>query len=428
MTLQVLHKETKSLITTRYDGRNEIKMNNKVELKKAIITSFYIIAIVICIFGIVQYKQYKTYTSNLNKKILSIITKINEKYPDISQNEIMDILNNKEEVDISTLREFGIDAEEESIIFENERYFLTYLILDLSILVTLAITMILVFLVYNHSKDKKLEEITRYMEEINSGKYKLDIEDNTEDELSILKNEVYKTTIMLKEIAENSKQDKVNLKNSLSDISHQLKTPLTSISIMLDNILDNPEMNKETRDEFIKDIKREIININFLVNSLLKLSKLDANSVKFINKEEKVENIINESIKNVSTLCDLKDIKINVIGQVESEICCDLKWQVEAITNILKNAIEHTKVNSKIDITYEKNKIYTQIKIKDYGVGISEKDLPHIFDRFYKGEKSSSESVGIGLALAKSIIESTGGYVEAESEEGKGTIFTIKYF
>lgn len=392
MTLQVLHKETKSLITTRYDGRNEIKMNNKVELKKAIITSFYIIAIVICIFGIVQYKQYKTYTSNLNKKILSIITKINEKYPDISQNEIMDILNNKEEVDISTLREFGIDAEEESIIFENERYFLTYLILDLSILVTLAITMILVFLVYNHSKDKKLEEITRYMEEINSGKYKLDIEDNTEDELSILKNEVYKTTIMLKEIAENSKQDKVNLKNSLSDISHQLKTPLTSISIMLDNILDNPEMNKETRDEFIKDIKREIININFLVNSLLKLSKLDANSVKFINKEEKVENIINESIKNVSTLCDLKDIKINVIGQVESEICCDLKWQVEAITNILKNAIEHTKVNSKIDITYEKNKIYTQIKIKDYGVGISEKTY-HTFLKDFIKEKNPQVKV-----------------------------------
>lgn len=428
MILQVLHKETKSLITTRYDGRNEIKMNNKVELKKAIIISFYIIAIVICIFGIVQYKQYKTYTINLNEKILSIITKVNEKYPNISQNEIMEILNNKEDIDISTLREFGIDAEEESIIFENERYFLTYLILDLSILVALAITIILVFLVYNHSKDKKLEEITRYMEEINNGKYKLDIEDNTEDELSILKNEVYKTTIMLKEIAENSKQDKVNLKNSLSDISHQLKTPLTSISIMLDNVLDNPEMDKETRNEFIKDIKREIININFLVNSLLKLSKLDANSVKFINKEEKVGNIIKESIKNVSTLCDLKDIKINVIGQAECEICCDLKWQVEALTNILKNAIEHSKTTSKIDIICEQNKIYTELKIRDYGVGISEKDLPHIFERFYKGEKSLSESVGIGLALAKSIIESTGGYVEAESEEGKGTIFTIKYF
>ncbi len=428
MILQVLQEKTKSLITTRYDGRNEIKMKNKIELKKTIIISFYIIAIVICIFGIVQYKQYKTYTSNLNEKILSIITKINEKYPDITQNEIMDILNNKEEVDILVLREFGIDAEKESIIFENEKYFLTYLILDLSILVALAITMILVFLVYNHSKDKKLEEITRYMEDINSGKYKLDIEDNTEDELSILKNEVYKTTITLKEIAENSKQDKANLKDSLSDISHQLKTPLTSISIMLDNVLDNPEMNKETRNEFIKDIKREIINVNFLVNSLLKLSKLDANSVKFINKEEKVENIINESIKNVSILCDLKDIKINVIGQVESEICCDLKWQVEALTNILKNAIEHSKVSSNVDIICEQNKIYTEIKIKDYGVGISEKDLPHIFERFYKGEKSSSESVGIGLALAKSIIESNGGYVEAESEEWKGTIFTIKYF
>lgn len=116
---------------------------------------------------------------------------------------------------------------------------------------------------YNNSKDEKLKEITRYIEEINNKNYKLDIEDNTEDELSILKNEVYKTTIMLKETAENSVQDKVNLKDSLSDISHQLKTPLTSITIMIDNILENPEMDKETRIEFVKDIKREIINVIF---------------------------------------------------------------------------------------------------------------------------------------------------------------------
>ena len=147
--------------------------------------------------------------------------------------------------------------------------------------------MLIVFLKYNNSKDKKLKEITQYIEEINRKNYKLNIDDNTEDELSILKNEVYKTTIMLKEQAENSLNDKVNLKNSLSDISHQLKTPLTSITIMLDNIIDNPNMDQETRSEFIKDVKREITNINFLVQALLKLSKFDTNTIKFTNKEEK---------------------------------------------------------------------------------------------------------------------------------------------
>ena len=146
------------------------------------------------------------------------------------------------------------------------------------------VVLISIFLKYNHSKDKKLKEITKYIEEINNKNYKLDIEDNTEDELSILKNEIYKTTIMLKEVAENSMKDKTCLKDSLSDISHQLKTPLTSIIIMLDNILDNPNMDDATKNEFIKDIKREIVNINFLVESLLKISKLDASSVTFINK------------------------------------------------------------------------------------------------------------------------------------------------
>lgn len=154
-----------------------------------------------------------------------------------------------------------------------------------------------IFLKYNKSKDKKLVQITRYIEEINNKNYKLDIDDNTEDELSILKNEIYKTTVMLKEVAENSKKDKENLKNSLSDISHQLKTPLTSITIMLDNILDNKDMDEDIRNDFIKDIKREIINVNFLVETLLKLSKLDADSVKFINKKENVRKYITREYK-----------------------------------------------------------------------------------------------------------------------------------
>lgn len=406
----------------------KVKVKNKVELKRAILISLCIIVISTFIFGIIQYHQYKTYTNNFNEKVLSIIAKVSEKYPNISKNEIMKILNNKEAVDTSLLREYGINIEEDSIILENEKYFKNCLILNLIFLVLITIVISFIFLKYNHSKDKKLKEITNYIEEINNRRYKLDIEDNTEDELSILKNEIYKTTIMLKEMAENSKQDKLNLKNSLSDISHQLKTPLTSISIMLDNIIDNPEMDKQTRTDFVKDIKREIININFLVNSLLKLSKLDANSVKFVNREETVENLINESIKNVATLCDLRNVQINVTGNAQNKINCDLKWQVEALTNILKNAIEHSEINSKIEINYEQNNLYTQIEIKDYGKGIAKKDLPHIFERFYKGENSSSESVGIGLALAKSIIESNGGYIEVESQEKVGTTFKIKLF
>lgn len=403
-------------------------MKNKIEFKKAIVISCLTIILISVIFQLVLIYQYKAYTNNFNKKIEMIITNVESQYPGIDTNEIMKIINNETDEKTDIFKEYGINLEKDSIIIKNDKLFIKFSIINLCLIVGLAFIVLIIFIKYNNSKDKKLQEITKYIEEINNKNYKLDIEDNTEDELSILKNEIYKTTVMLKEVAENSVKDKVNLKDSLSDISHQLKTPLTSMSIMVDNIMDNPKMDSKTRNEFIKDIRREIININFLVNSLLKLSKLDANSVYFINKEVYVEEIILESIKNVSVLCDLKNIDILVDGNKQIKINCDLKWQVEAITNILKNCVEHSKDNSKIEIFYEENNVYTKIEIKDYGVGIDKEDLTHIFERFYKGKNSSNESVGIGLALSKSIIENNNGYIGVESEIRKGSLFIIKYF
>ena len=232
---------------------------------------------------------------------------------------------------------------------------------------------------------------------------------------------------MLKESAENSNQDKINLKKSLEDISHQLKTPLTSILILLDNLIDDQNMNIETRNDFLTDIKREIININFLVQSILKLSKFDANTIHFIKEETTLNKIIKEAVKNVSTLCDLRNIKIEINGDEDAKIICDAKWQIEAITNILKNSIEHSQDNHKIVVKYEKNNIYSNIEIQDYGEGISKKDLKHIFERFYKGENASKDSIGIGLALSKTIIEEDNGTISVESNEN-GTKFTIKYY
>lgn len=403
-------------------------MKNKIELKKSIIYSLLVIILVNLIFGFFSIFQYNKYTKIFNEKINSIALKISEKYPEITTNELMEIFNNTEKSDDFLFTKYGVNLEENSLILENDNYFKMFLILNISLILILSILLLFIFLIYNNSKNKELQKITRYIEELNKRNYKLDIEDNSEDELSILKNEIYKTTVMLKESAENSLEDKVKLKDSLSDISHQLKTPITSITIMLDNILENPDMQNDLKMEFIKDIKRQIININFLISSLLKLSKLDACSVNFINKNEYLNNIFLESIKNVSALCDLKNVKINLNGDINSKINCDFNWQVEAITNILKNCVEHSNENSKIDIFYEENKMYYKIEIKDYGSGIDKEELPHIFERFYKGKNSSSESVGIGLALAKSIIEKNNGYIIVESELYKGTIFTIKYF
>ena len=403
-------------------------MKNKIELKKSIIKFIFIIILTLIVIGLYQYYQYRTYTTNFNNKIGSIIAKIEKDYPNITTNELMEILNSENDVDTNLFKSYGIDLNKESILLKNNKALMAFLISTLIIILIFASLLLIVFLKYNSNKDKKLKEITKYIEEINNRNYRLDIDDNTEDELSILKNELYKTTIMFKEVAENSVKDKVNLKDSLSDISHQLKTPLTSITIMIDNIIDNPDMDKETRIDFINNIKRQIYNINFLINSLLKLSKLDANTVKFLNKEEKLENILNQAINNVSILSDLKNVKINMHGNSTIKIYCDAKWQIEAISNILKNGVEHSKEGGVIDIYFEENKIYSQIEIKDYGSGIYERDLPHIFERFYKGKSSSNDSIGIGLALSKSIIEKNNGSIEVNSKLGKGTKFVIKYF
>ena len=402
-------------------------MKNKIELKKMCITSCIVVIIFLIIFSILIYKQYKTYTYNFNQKIAGIIDNVLEKYPDIEKREIVEILNSSDGTNNEILMEYGIELDKDSVILENHTDFQKFIIIDINTLIVFILILSIIFFKYNQSESKKINEITKYIEEINRGNYRLNIEENTEDELSILKNELYKITVMLKEVAENSQKDKTTLKDSLSDISHQIKTPITSILIMLDNILSDENMPEDIKKDFIKDIKREIVNIKFLVESILKLSKIDSNSIKFIKKEVFIKDIINEAVKNVSMLSELKNIKIIVSGDDSIKTICDLKWQVEAITNILKNCIEHSYENKKIYINYNQNNMYTELKIEDNGTGIDAKDLPHIFERFYKGKNSSSDSVGIGLALSKSIIESNNGYIQVDSELNKGTIFIIKY-
>lgn len=401
-------------------------MKNKVNLKKCLIRiSLVIIAFLLTIVSINIY-EYQKYITNYNNKLNAILSTIEEEYPNVSKTELIKILNSKEN-ETSFIEDYGI-KKDESIIEKNIINFKTFLVINIILVLIFTSLIIYLFLKYNKNKDKELENITKYIEEINHKNYKLNIDDNSEDELSILKNEIYKTTVMLNEQAENSLKDKINLKNSLSDISHQLKTPLTSILIMLDNIIDNPDMDKETRDEFIKDIKRDIVNINFLVQSLLKLSKFDSNTITFIKEETTLERIIEQAIENVSNLSDLKDITISKKYNSKRKISCDFMWQTEAITNIIKNALEHSHNSSEILIETEENNLYVEIKITNYGTEIDKKDIPHIFERFYKGKNLSPDSIGIGLSLSKTIIENDNGRVSVESEKGKGTTFIIKYF
>lgn len=402
-------------------------MKNKIELKKYIISTLIVFICLFILFLFLNIYEYKTYTKNFNNKISAIINVIKKDYPKITDKEIIKIINNDKLKTNDFFNKYGIDVNNKSILIKNDRDYHKFLAINLSFLTITVVILLIIYIRYNYKKEKDIKDIIKCIEQINKKNYEIQIDSISEDELSILKNEIYKTTIMLKEAAENSNKDKLNLKKSLEDISHQLKTPLTSILVMLDNIIEDSNMEEKIRNDFIVDIKRNVLNINFLVQSLLKLSKFDANTVHFVKQENDLKTIVEESIKNVSTLCDLRNINIKLNIKENSKIICDDKWQIEALTNIIKNAIEHSKNNSNIIINIENNNVYSMIEVIDFGEGIAKKDIKHIFERFYKCKNTKTDSIGIGLALAKTIIEEDKGTISVESNKLE-TKFIVKYY
>lgn len=402
-------------------------MKNKIELKKYIISTLIVFICLFVLFLFLNIYEYKTYTKNFNNKISAIINVIKKDYPKITDKEIIKIINNDTLKTNGFFNEYGIDVNNKSILIKNDRDYHKFLAINLSFLTITVVILLIIYIRYNYKKEKDIKDIIKCIEQINKKNYEIQIDSISEDELSILKNEIYKTTIMLKEAAENSSKDKLNLKKSLEDISHQLKTPLTSILVMLDNIIEDSNMEEKIRNDFIVDIKRNVLNINFLVQSLLKLSKFDANAIHFVKQENDLKTIVEESIKNISTLCDLRNINIKLNIKENSKIICDDKWQIEALTNIIKNAIEHSKNNSNIIINIENNNVYSMIEVIDFGEGIAKKDIKHIFERFYRCKNTKTDSIGIGLALAKTIIEEDKGTISVESNKLE-TKFIVKYY
>lgn len=396
---------------------------------KLIIIPLTIVTIITCIVISMQtYSQYKKISVITNEKISGIIEYIIKENPAIDTKNIIQILNSNEYKDgEEELKKYGINIEEVNSIIAVQKQMKTNIILNIVLIVLFSVLYMAIIFIYLKQRDKKINQITQYINEIKNRKYDLNINENSEDELSNLKNELYKITIMLKEESEISRQDKEKIKMSVEDISHQLKTPLTSIMIMLDNLKDNPNMDEDTKQKFIFEISKQVDWINWLVISILKLSRLEADVVKFSNNKINVKKFIDEIIGNLEIPIEIKNQKISIEGDEDASFIGDYKWQQEAITNIIKNAIEHNKENGKITIKYEENILFTKITIIDEGQGIAKEDLKHIFERFYKAQNSSDNSVGIGLSLAKNIIEKNNGMINCKSEIGNGTEFIVKY-
>lgn len=297
----------------------------------------------------------------------------------------------------------------------------------LALVVILSLLLIGSCLVFTRWRYRELEKLSVYLREISSGNDSLDVRDNQEGELSILKNDIYKVTLMLSEHRSLLQRDKMQLTDAISDISHQLKTPLTSMTVMAD-LLSSADLPPAKRMEFTHNIRIQLERIDWLVSSLLKLSKIDTKTIPFKKEPILVKQLIQKALEPVLIPMDIKEQTVSINGDDSVSFMGDFNWTAEAIINILKNGVEHTQEGGTIAISYTENALFTEIVIADNGKGIPKEDLPYIFKRFYRGKHASEGSIGIGLAMAHSIIASQNGVIDVMSDGENGTAFRIKFY
>lgn len=272
----------------------------------------------------------------------------------------------------------------------------------------------------------QVEGLSTYLQRLTQGDYGLDIRDNGEGAFSLLKNELYKITVRLREQAEMLQQDKVRLSAAIADITHQIKTPLTSLSVLVDLLSENPP--EKDRREFVSQMRPQLGRIQWLITALLKLSRLDAGTANLKRGPVNVQRLVEQALEPLRIPIELKKQQVSIQGDARINFKGDLRWSAEALSNLIKNCVEHTPEGGSIDIHFTENPLYTEITVTDNGEGIASEDLPKIFQRFYRGKNASEHSIGIGLALAKAVFLEQGGDITVSSQPGKGTRFSVKVF
>ncbi len=285
--------------------------------------------------------------------------------------------------------------------------------------------LILIHYISAYERYRKIASLAMDINSVLHGDNAISLKNYTEGELGILHSEIYKMTIRLREQQQKLMSDKAYLADSIADISHQIRTPLTSINLLV-QLLSAPNLTDERRQELTHELYGLLSRIDWLITTLLKISKLDVGTVQFKTEKVSLETLINKSCSTLLVPIELRgqELVINAVG----DFVGDLAWTCEAIGNIVKNCMEHTPEGGKIEIEAVENALYTEIVIKDNGTGISKEDMPHIFERFYKGKDSDDKSFGVGLALSRMIITSQKGTIKAENRKPTGAMFSIRFY
>lgn len=365
-----------------------------------------------------------------NQAIAALLGSVIEAYPETSEDALIRVLNRQDAVESgeSILEKYGVFLEESSFVFAGQEGKINGLCMCLNfLLLILLLSLLAIFFFYLSGRQERIFTLCRYMEELSRGNYELDIRDSGDDELSGLKSEVYKLTVVFREQAQRAAANRRALADSVADISHQLKTPLTSVMVLVDNLCENEEMDGVTRQRFLSEISKQISGVTWLVATLLKLSRLDAGVVELEDKPLQLRDLAEEVCGKLELNAEWHQVELHADIPDTIRISGDGKWISEALLNVVKNAIEHSQAGSVVKLSAEENDVYTMLTVHNFGEEIPQEEQKHLFERFYRGGLAGADSTGIGLALAKEIILRQGGYISVESSQKKGTTFNIKF-
>ena len=300
----------------------------------------------------------------------------------------------------------------------------------ISLFVMLFLWTLLLFLgtmLFLYRRERLYRKSENIIKDYIDGNYTVHLPQSNEGTVYQLLASVDQLATMLQAKNETEQKTKEFLKNTISDISHQLKTPLSAL-MMYQEIIENEPDNPETVKEFSFKSGTALRRIEQLIQSMLKITKIDAGSIYFEKSNYSISNILNHAISELTTRANNEKKEIVINGDLEQMLYCDIEWTGEAIGNIVKNALDHTDAGGKITISCERTPVMIRIFITDNGHGIAGEDIHHIFKRFYRSKNTSdSQGIGLGLPLAKAIIEGQGGILSVQSERLQGTTFTLSF-
>jgi signal transduction histidine kinase len=406
------------------------------EIKKA----YAVFLLIMSIFIVSNYMIIKNNNDRLKsdyvKVMANITARVVEKDPALEK-EIVPLMTNKiskvnEAKGIAIIKQYGLSDKLDTKLFPyiNDNFRRCELSAIFAGAILTFILVIFIYLQYSYFY-KNIRAFNLAAKKIVDGDYNMKLSEEKEGDLSKLTKSFNSMGEVIRNHISALEKEKSFLVDLLSDISHQLKTPLSTL-ILYNDIMINKDLVKEQRDVFLKNNQSVLKRMSWLILSMLKLAKIDANAIELEIENQSLKETIEESIDALQAKAEESKVKVEFIYDDKSiNFEHDRLWLQEALINIIKNAIEHSSKEAVVTIELEDNPVYTRIIISDSGEGICEEDLANIFKRFYKGKKSKGsqkeESIGIGLSLAKSIVERHGGFIEARSKRGEGTKFIITF-